>query len=75
MHMQVIQDSSFAHRVQPLYGAGRKESSGTGLGVSIQSSINLGDALEKKKRPDSWRGCLYINHLPGIASKILHFIH
>ena len=32
MRMQVILDSSFAPaRVQPLYGAGRKESSGTGL--------------------------------------------
>ena len=31
MRMQVILDSSFAPRGQSLYGAGRKESSGTGL--------------------------------------------
>ena len=31
MRMQVILDSSFARPVQPLYRAGRKESSGTGL--------------------------------------------
>ena len=31
MRMQVILDSSFPARVQSLYGAGRKESSGTGI--------------------------------------------
>ena len=31
MRMQVILDFSFARPVQPLYGAGRNESSGTGL--------------------------------------------
>ena len=31
MRMQVILDSSFARPGQPLYGVGRKESSGTGL--------------------------------------------
>ena len=41
MHMQVILDSSFARRVQPLYGAGRKESSGTGLALALwQHSIS-----------------------------------
>ena len=33
MRMQVILDSSSHARVQPLHGAGRKESSGTGLSV------------------------------------------
>ena len=33
MRMQVILDSSFACPVQPLYVAGRKESSGTGLSL------------------------------------------
>ena len=36
MRMQVILDSSFAG-VQPLYGAGRRESPGTGLGVATCS--------------------------------------
>ena len=44
-------------------------SEGRRHGVPIQSFKNLGDTLlqitreEKQQRPDSWRGCLYINHL------------
>ena len=39
MRMQVILDSLFPARVQPLKGAGRKESSGTGLG-SLLSDVH-----------------------------------
>ena len=38
--MQVNLDSSFTHRVQPLYGAGRKEGSGTGLGDPHDTDYN-----------------------------------
>ena len=34
--MQVILDSSFA---RPVYGAGRKESSGTGLGMTAFDTV------------------------------------
>ena len=38
--MQVILDSFFSPaRVQHLYGAGRKESSGTGLGIFMCSTL------------------------------------
>ena len=35
MRMQVILDSSSPTQAQPLYGAGREESSGTGLGNKL----------------------------------------
>ena len=45
MRMQVILDSSFTRpgsaEVQPLYGAGRKESSGTGLGFTAHAWLGL----------------------------------
>jgi len=40
MRMQVILDSSFALPVEPLYGAGRKESSGTGLERSSRKTVS-----------------------------------
>ena len=42
MRMQVILDSVFAAQVQPLYGAGRKESSGTGLHIGSNGYMDTG---------------------------------
>ena len=39
MRMQVILDSSFARPDSALYGAGRKESSGTGLDADLDGKI------------------------------------
>ena len=59
MRMQVILDSLFAHpgspiRVQPLYGVGRKESSGTGLIPTSESrkfEKSTCHFLTNRKRP------------------------
>ena len=46
--MQVILDSSFARPGSALYGAGRKESSGTGLVRSVLNPDHYNQGLNKK---------------------------
>ena len=57
MRMQVILDSLFARRVQPLYGAGRKESSGTGLLFTRQMYL----AIESRS---AWDHTLHFSSAP-----------
>ena len=60
-------------RVQPLYGAGRKESSGTGLGVNMHHHLPYGVQHDLNNGAGPWDDCFCRVHclvrLSGTASR------